>query len=120
MAFNEAQLKEIMIEAAIFLEENRPPAEIRHLLDLNYYIKDQSVILCELRPDLKKDNSKICSEGAKATYVKNSNTWKVYRKDQYLNWKRYEPLPTVEKLQDFFQLVEEDKQGYFICKLVFY
>ncbi|MCM4161300.1 DUF3024 domain-containing protein [Antarcticibacterium flavum] len=120
MAFDQAQLTEIKIEAALFLNNNRPPGDIRHLLDLDFYIKGQSVIIYELRPDLKKANSVIKTEAGKATYVKNTNCWKVYGKDKYLNWERYEPIPAVENLRDFFHLVEEDEKGYFICKLVLY
>jgi hypothetical protein len=120
MAFDQARLNEIKIEAALFLNNFRPPGDIRHLLDVGFYLKDQSVILYELRPDLKKANSVIKTEAAKATYVKNTNCWKVYGKDQHLNWKRYELSPEVENLRDFFNLVGEDEKGYFICKLVFY
>jgi len=50
---------------------------------------------------------------AKATYVQATEIWKVFWMRQDLKWHRYGPAPEVASLEEFAQLVHEDKHACF-------
>lgn len=91
----------------------RPEPEIRSRLDLNYEIKDQSVILNEIRPVWNNPKEIMTFGYAKATYVKNKKEWKIYWKRADNKWHAYKPKPTVGALKDFLKLVDQDEYGCF-------
>ncbi len=96
-----------------YIAKVRPEPEIRNQLDLSYEIKDQSVILNEIRPAWNNPKEIFTSSYAKATFVKNKNVWKIFWKRADNKWHTYKPRPTVEELKDFLKLVDEDKYGCF-------
>lgn len=96
-----------------YIQRIRPPENIRHKLDINYKIEQQSVMLFEIRPAFKEPDRKIESPYAKATYIKSKNCWKVYWMRGTLKWALYDPQPEVRSLKDFTILVEEDKHHCF-------
>ena len=96
-----------------YISRVRPKPEIRHQLDIGYEIKDQSVILCEIRPEWRNPAEIRAISYAKATFVKNKNAWKVYWQRADLKWHSYDPKPMVKQLSDFLKLVDEDKYGCF-------
>ena len=96
-----------------FIERKRPPENIRHQIDLSYKIENQSIIVFELRPVWNDPGKIMESNIAKITYVKTSNTWRVYWLRADLKWHRYMPNPTVKKLTEFVKLLQEDKHGCF-------
>jgi spore coat polysaccharide biosynthesis protein SpsF (cytidylyltransferase family) len=79
------------------------------MLDLNYEIKDQSVILNEIRPAWNNPKEIRTSGYAKATFVKTNNIWKIFWKRADNKWHTYKPKPTVEELKDFLILVDQDE-----------
>ena len=96
-----------------YISRVRPPKEVRHQVDLAYEIENQSIILNEIRP-FWNDSNKILSRGyAKATFVHQQNIWKIYWKRADNKWHLYEPLPSVDRLEDFLKIVDEDKTACF-------
>ena len=49
----------------------------------------------------------------KATYVKATNTWKVYWLRADLKWHRYEPKATVSSVEGFIAEIDRDPYGCF-------
>lgn len=92
-----------------YLLKYRPPIKIRKQLDLGYEIKGRSIVLFEIRPQWNDPRKIVYEPYAKTTYVLKDNIWKVYWMRANLKWYLYEPKPTVKKITDFLNLVEEDK-----------
>ena len=113
MAFSEFELKRIEKLAQNFVEENRPPAHIRAELDLGFRITGQSLELFDIRPNWRHPNEINELPFAKTTYVKKSNSWKIFWMRQDLKWHRYAPDPEVRRLEDFFAVVTEDENACF-------
>jgi hypothetical protein len=96
-----------------FLESERPPADMRSQLDINYLIEGQSVIINEVRPAWENKDEYREYPVAKATYVRTKNHWKVFWLRADFKWYAYPPQPIVQTLQEFSQLVKEDKHHCF-------
>lgn len=96
-----------------FVEDHRPPAEVRDQLDIGYRVENQSVFIVEIRPDWQKPGEKREFPVAKATYVKSNRLWKVFWMRADLKWHLYEPHPYALDIKDFLDVVGEDKLGCF-------
>jgi hypothetical protein len=96
-----------------YISKVRPEPEIRNQLDLNYEIIDQSVILNEIRPAWNNLKEILTFGYAKTTYVKSKNVWKVFWKRADNKWHTYKPKPTVNRLEDFLKLVDQDEYRCF-------
>ncbi len=96
-----------------YIDKVRPPIEIRHKLDIGYEIKNQSVILHEIRPNWNNPKEFLTHDYAKATFVMKTNLWKVFWIRSNMKWYSYKPQPTVRHLSDFLKLVDEDKYHCF-------
>jgi hypothetical protein len=108
MSIDALQTIDIIEVMENFLTRRRPPAHMRDEYDLSYKIENQSIIIYEIREAFLNPGEKIESPVAKTTYIKSSNTWKVYWMRANLKWHSYDPKPTVKSLVDFVNLVEED------------
>lgn len=86
----------------------RPPEHIRAQLDITYIIDKQNVILQEVRPSFMQPEKTMERGYARATYVRSTNKWKLYWMRASGKWNRYDPIPEVDNLRAFVQLVEED------------
>ncbi len=96
-----------------YIERTRPPEHIRKELDINYCIEGQSVILNEIRP-MFMDSTKLSElPYAKTTYIRKTNSWKVFWMRANQKWHSYGPCPEVKELKEFLQLVDEDENGCF-------
>ena len=113
MALSEFEAKRVEKLASDYTERHRPPAHIREQLDLGFRVSDQSLELFEIRPRWNDPTEKIEESVAKTTYVKKSGTWKIYWMRSDLKWHGYESAPEVYTLEEFFDIVEEDKHGCF-------
>ena len=96
-----------------YIERIRPAENIRDQLDISYKIEGQSIIIHEIRPFFMDKNKIIEPAIAKTTYVKAQKVWKVFWMRANLKWESYAPHPTVNSLNEFVELVEEDKYGCF-------
>ncbi len=109
MSLNEFEQKLIKEEMAKFLLKRRPPVHVRKKVDLQYRLKDQSVIIFELRP--KWNTPEIVeSPVAKATYVRSQNVWKIYHMPSDLQWHIFDE---VDSFYDFIKAVDEDQDACF-------
>jgi hypothetical protein len=113
MALDIIQSVDIIEIMENYMTRVRPTPEIRNRIDLGYEIENQSIILNEIRPFWHDPSQIITSGYAKATYVRHKNIWKIYWRRADNKWHLYQPLPAVERLEDFLQIVDEDKRGCF-------
>jgi hypothetical protein len=113
MALSEFEHKRIDRLASAFIEKRRPPPHIRDQLDLGYRISGQSLELFEIRPLWNDPGKKLEEPVAKTTYVRKSNTWRIYWQRQDLKWHRYDPDPEVDSLEDFLAVVDADEYACF-------
>ena len=113
MALSEFEIRRVEKLAADYTEANRPPAHIRDRLDLGFRVSGQSLELFEIRPRYDDPSTKIEESVAKTTYVRKSNSWKIFWKRADLRWHRYDPEPEVRTLEEFFEIVEKDHYGCF-------
>jgi hypothetical protein len=114
MAFSEIEIKRVEKAALAYMERNRPPAHIRDKVDMGFRIENQSLEILEIRPSHFKPEEKIEEAVAKATYVKDTDMWKIYWQRQDLKWHRYDPVPEVETVDQFLSVVEKDEHGCFL------
>jgi len=96
-----------------YIEQKRPPVELRDKVDLGYSFEDQKVILFSIRPDWHDPNKKMESPIAKAWYTKTNKNWKIYWMRASGKWVLYEPHPEVKDIASFLEVVEEDIHGCF-------
>jgi hypothetical protein len=79
-----------------FLDQVRPPEEMRSKLDVNYDIDGQSIVINELHP--RWDNKDDYQEYgvAKATYNRSKNEWKSFWRQAslFLGMKKIKLSPT--------------------------
>lgn len=113
MAFSEFEIKRYEKIISQFIEQRRPPPHIRDQLDLGFRVQGQSVEIFEIRPVWRDPGKKMESPVAKASYVKTSDTWKVFWQRADLKWHRYDLNPEVETLEEFLAIVEKDECACF-------
>ena len=114
MAFNDSELRDVDRALTAFPERKRPPPAVREELDLAYRVEGQSVSIFEVRPAWRRQpGEKIELPVAKATYVRAHRHWRVYWQRADLKWHRYEPAATLNDIDAFLSLVEEDEYACF-------
>lgn len=104
MAFNAHEIKRL---------EKIVGAHINKDLDQGFHITEQSVELFVLKPDKQQPEEFIEMPTAKAGYIKASQNWKVYWMRDDGKWHGYEPVPRVESIEAFLQLVADNEYGCF-------
>jgi len=114
MAFSEIELKRCEKIVDAYVQLRRPPPHIRKELDISFRIKGQSVELFEVRPTWRGKPGEITEHGIfKTTYVKRSDSWKIYWLRADLKWHGYEPDPEVATLEDALAVCERDQYACF-------
>ena len=113
MALSEFEIEKAKILIEGFMEKRRPPVEIRDEVDLGCRIHGQSIIIFEVRSDWRDSNQKIEEMVAKTTYVMTDRRWKIFWMRSDLKWHRYDPLPEVDDLEDFFTTIDQDDHACF-------
>ncbi|HEY2386936.1 MAG TPA: DUF3024 domain-containing protein [Candidatus Binatia bacterium] len=113
MALSEFEHKRCDRIVAAFIAKRRPSPELRAQVDLGFRVANQSVEIFEIRP--RWNNPEVTHEiaVAKATYVKAQRVWRVYWQRRDLKWHPYDPMPEVDCLEAFLQLVHEDEYACF-------
>ncbi|MCK4700848.1 MAG: DUF3024 domain-containing protein [Bacteroidales bacterium] len=96
-----------------FVNEHRPPVEIRDKLDLGYSYINKTVEIFEIRSRWDNEKIKIKSPVAKTKYVKSRGVWIVYWMRASGKWERYEPNPEINNILEFFEILNKDKYGCF-------
>ncbi|MBI3561853.1 MAG: DUF3024 domain-containing protein [Gammaproteobacteria bacterium] len=101
--FEEKRCEKLMRE---YIEKKRPPMHMRKEIDLSFRLKDQSVEIFEIH-QLWNDSSKLTEHPvAKATYIKSKKIWKLYWQRADLKWHSYDPVPEVNTLEEFINVIE--------------
>ena len=113
MVFSEHESFRYEKSVKAFVERRRPPPHIRPELDLGYRLKNQSVVIFEVRPAFRQPGRIIEHSVAKATYVKTRKHWRVFWQRADLKWHRYDPLRTVRTIDEFIAEVDRDPYGCF-------
>ena len=116
MIFTEQQLQEISLQGEAFLDERRPPLELREKLDLAYRVEGHSVLSFEIKARWDDPSRTMEKPLAMATYVEAQKHWKVYWMQEDLKWRNYTPRPMVKTIKAFFRLVDEDHRACFFGK----
>jgi hypothetical protein len=99
---DEIELARVRRAMDAFMQQRRPPSQIRSKVDLGFRVIEQ-------RPPDEKRESPI----AKATYVKSRRVWRVFWHRRDLKWHGYEPKPVVKSVEEFASLVAEDAHACF-------
>lgn len=113
MALGILKTAETIFALEIFLDKRRPPDNMRHQIDLDYKIENQSIIIFEIRPHWKRQGEKIESPIAKTTWVKTQNCWNIYWMRGDLKWHIYKPVSEVKTIEEFLKVVDSDRHGCF-------
>ena len=113
MALSEFETKRVEKAVLTFFERRRPPPHVRHELDIGYRITGQSLELFEIRPRWNNPKERMERPFAKATFVKTTDTWKVFWRRADLKWHGYEPASQVDSVEQFLTVVDEDKYACF-------
>lgn len=113
MAFTEEELDKWEPIINSYIENNRPPEELRSQVDIAYAVDGQSFIIYSLRPKWDRPEEKIKIPVAKATWVRSHKEWKIYWQRSDLNWHIYEPLPVVDSLGKFILELKADPNACF-------
>ncbi len=109
MSISEFEIKRYEKIVGQYIEKRRPPTHVRNEVDLAFRLEKQSVIIFEIRDAWKRPGEKIELPIAKATYVKKTNSWKIYWQRADLKWHRYEPTPETKTIEEFLAVVEDDE-----------
>lgn len=113
MSFTTEERIHIEKLVAAFVRKHRPKPQLRSALDLGYRIHEQSVEIFEIRPTWRDASARIEIPIAKTTYVRTRLCWRVLCQMRGPNWSCYAPCPEVARIEEFFDLVEQDKTGCF-------
>lgn len=113
MPLPELQLRECLGSAGAFLQERRPPPEIREKVDLRTNIKGQEFVLLEVRPAYDDETLTIEHPIVRARWVGTEKVWRVYWMRADLKWHRYDPLPETQTIAEVLAEVKRDPYGCF-------
>ena len=96
-----------------YIEQNRPPIEIRDQLDIGYMHERNSFEICKIRPIWDRENEFQQLSFAKFKYIKTQKIWKLYWMRASGKWQSYEPFPNSTNLQEILDCVDADAYGCF-------
>jgi hypothetical protein len=113
MSISEFEIKRYEKIVRQYIDPRRPPLNIRSEADLGFRIEKQSVVIFETRSLGSQPDKKVEIPIAKATYVKKTNSWKIYWQRSDLKWHRYEPTPDTKTIEEFLAIIEQDEYGCF-------
>ena len=97
-----------------FWSRRRPGLEIRHLMREGQRLVGQSIELFYVRP-LHFDPTRHTEEPiAKLTYVRGSDSWRIFWQRADLKWHRYAPQPEAASLAEALRIVDQDANSCFL------
>lgn len=96
-----------------FIEERRPPVELRDRLDLHYTFENQVVEIFEIRPFWNDPSKKDINPIAKSRFIKSKNVWKIYWLRGNGKWNIYKPHEEAKDLSEFLEVVDIDQFACF-------
>ena len=113
MAFTEEELNKWEPIIKSYIENNRPPEELRSQVDIAYAIDDQSFIIYTLRPQWNRPEEKMKIPAARVSWVRSQKVWKVYWQRSDMKWHSYDPLPEADRLETFTEELKADPNACF-------
>ncbi len=91
-----------------FWSSRRPPLNLRNLMREGQHFTDQSIELFYVRP-LHFDPTRHTEEPiAKLTYVRVSDSWRIFWQRADLKWHRYAPSPESDTLTAALRVIDQD------------
>jgi hypothetical protein len=84
------------------------PERVRHLLEYDFVVTPQAVLLVERRPHFERKSEWITHEVAKFRFVKNQGLWVLYWPDRNGRWHQYEGLAPASRFDVLMREVERD------------
>ncbi len=114
MALTELETARVRRTVDAFIDRRRPPLHLRGKLDLSYRMSGQSVEIFEVHPALGgAAGERVEIPVAKATYVRTVRRWRVFWMRQDMKWHSYRPTPDVATIEEFVEVVDEDRNSCF-------
>jgi hypothetical protein len=113
MAFTKEQLEQVTELMERYVEDNRPPMNSRHQVDLCWRHERQSIVVYEKRNYSNNPDEAIAADVAKATWIQQGKEWQIYWRRSNGKWERYKPLETVVNLQRFIIELQKDPVNCF-------
>ena len=108
MSLPPAQLQECLSAVGAFLEQRRPPPEIRDKIDFRADITGPEVVIVEVRPRYDDKTRKIDHPVVRAKWIASRKTWRVYWRRADGKWHSYRPLPEARTLGAVMAEVHHD------------
>ena len=96
-----------------YVEFKRPPADVRHLVDVSFRLEGNSVLIFEIRPQW--NNPKIITESsvAKATFIESKNEWKLFWLRADLKWYHYKEAGNPKTIEEVIEIIDADRHNCF-------
>lgn len=112
MSLTNEEREACLEDLRVFMEDRRPPPEVRDRVDLRYRWEGKSLILCEVRPAWDGRGDVIERPLAKLTYLRTRDAWKLYWRRANGKWQSFEPAE-YPSLEDALSVVRWDDFGCF-------
>lgn len=91
-----------------FWSRRRPPLSMRELMREGQRFTDQSIELFYVRPVHFDPTRYIEDPIAKLTYVRLSDSWRIFWQRADLKWHRYTPCPEADSLTKALRVIDQD------------
>lgn len=96
-----------------YIEEMRPPIDIRDKLDIGYKYKNNTLEIYEIRPHWKNKEIIRNHSFAKAKFIKSRNTWDIYWMRANGNWIKLKTSSKTNSINHVFEIINTDEQNCF-------
>lgn len=110
---DDIERKRVEKAVAAFVTKRRPPEHLRDQVELAFRFDGRYVDIFEIRPRWDKPKEKIEEAIARARYFKSRDEWVIYWQRADMKWHRYVPAAEVKTIQEFLEIVDEDRYGCF-------
>ena len=112
MSFHDLEIQQIKNTVGA-LCERKTNSEVKDQLRFDYVIKNQSVIVQEIRPYWRDASQTIYHDIAKLTYIRTRAEWSLYWKRASGKWEKYAPAAAKTKIGELVYEIEADKHCCF-------
>lgn len=96
-----------------YIQQIRPPEDVRNQLDIGYKREGQDIFIEEIRPQWDDPKKIHHYPYAKIKHIKSRQHLKLYWQRASLKWELYKPFPESSHLQKLLDVIDEDSYGCF-------
>ena len=96
-----------------FMDEIRPPEDIRAKLDIGFSYQRKCIELYEIRPDWRDESIIRHLPFARIRFVSAQKVWKLYWLRASGKWQVYDPYPASANLAVLLKVIKKDEFGAF-------